>query len=178
MASSKKILIVGFSGSGKSSFLKELRLSVTEKDWDFSDLDELILRSRKEKTVAGLVEKYGWDQFRLWERQCLEGWLKQEGRGVLALGGGTLTQVVLDVLKPIRSVGIVHLWAPFEDCWSRLHLEGTEVRPLAQLGKKELARVYSERDKIFQQIPWRIENPTGTDLSVLAERLWKQISPS
>lgn len=176
MMSCEKILIAGFSGSGKSSFLKELEYQAP-LGWDFQDLDQLILKSRGRghKDLASLIEVAGWEKFRLWERQELEGFLKEEGRGVLALGGGTLSQMTFDLYRPSRKVGFCFLSTPFEDCWERLHITSSEPRPLLKLGKSELNRIYQERLKIFEQIPWKIENSKGTDLSVIAKKFWDQV---
>jgi shikimate kinase len=84
--------------------------------------------------------------------------------------------MLLDLYKPIRKVGICYLHAPFQDCWERLHLEGTEPRPLVKLGKGELHRIYEERQKVFSQIPWRIENPKGEDLAKLARDFWEKLT--
>src|SRR5690606_18926857 len=52
----EKILIAGFSGAGKTSFLKELEYQAPEDGWDFQDLDKLILKSRGKghKSLASL----------------------------------------------------------------------------------------------------------------------------
>lgn len=176
MAKCEKILIAGFSGAGKTSFMRELEFTAPNSTWTFADLDQLVLKSKRSKEIALVIEEHGWEKFRLWERQELEGWLKEEGPGVLSLGGGTLTQLLLDLYKPIRKVGICYLHADFQECWERLHLEGAEPRPLVQLGKGELHRIYEERQKIFSQIPWRIENPKGSDLAKLARDFWEKIT--
>ena len=176
----EKILIAGFSGAGKTSFLKELEYQAPEEGWDFQDLDQLILKSRGRghQNLASLIEQEGWEKFRLWERQELEGFLKDEGKGVLALGGGSLSQLLLDLYRPSRRIGFCHLSVPFEDCWERLHLESSEPRPLVRLGKSELHRIFQERAKIFEQIPWRIENKKGTNLSVISQNFWEQVFSS
>jgi shikimate kinase len=176
MAKCEKILIAGFSGAGKTSLMRELEFSAPDPEWNFSDLDQLLMKSHKVKELAHLIETHGWEKFRLWERQVLEGWLKEDGKGVLSLGGGALSQMVYDLYRPSRKLRFCYLYAPFDDCWERLHLEGSEPRPLVKLGKAELHRVYEERSKIFSQIPWRLENAKGTDLSVLAECFWEQVS--
>lgn len=178
MAKCEKIMICGFSGSGKTSLMRELEFTAPDPGWSFADLDQLILKSHREKELATVIESHGWDKFRLWERQELEGWLKEDGPGVLSLGGGTLTQLLFDLYKPIKKIGICHLHAPFADCWERLHLESSEPRPLVKLGKGELHRIYEDRMKIFQQVPWQIENPKGTDLSLLAKSFWERVSLS
>lgn len=178
MAKCEKILICGFSGSGKSTFLRELENTNPDQDWVYDDLDQVIMKNHKATELAHLIETHGWEKFRMWERQALEGWLKDEGKGVLALGGGTLSQMVYDLFKPSRKLGFVYLHASFEDCWERLNTEGTEPRPLVKLGKGELHRIYEERHKVFSQIPWRVENKKGTDLHQLAADFWKQFSLS
>lgn len=172
----EKILIAGFSGAGKTSFMRELEFSAPEENWLFDDLDQLIMKQHKVSELRVLIETHGWDKFRLWERQALEGWLKEEGKGVLSLGGGTLSQMIYDLYRPSRKVGICYLHAPFEVCWERLHLEGTEPRPLVKLGKGELHRIYEERQKVFSQVPWKVENGKGADLSLLARKFWEEVS--
>lgn len=176
MAKCEKILIAGFSGAGKTSLMRELEFTAPDSSWTFGDLDQLVLKSKRAKEIALVIEEHGWEKFRLWERQELEGWLKEEGPGVLSLGGGSLSQMLLDLYKPIRKVGICYLHAPFQDCWERLHLEGAELRPLVKLGKGELHRIYEDRQKIFSQIPWRIENPKGEDLAKLARDFWEKLT--
>ncbi|MFP5386899.1 MAG: shikimate kinase [Bacteriovoracia bacterium] len=178
MAKCEKILVAGFSGSGKSSFLKEIEKSVPDSNWTFNDLDLLLLKKHKSQEIACLIEEHGWEKFRLWERQTLESWLKEEGKAVLSLGGGSLSQMIFDLYKGSSKVRFCYLHAPFEDCWERLNLEGAEERPLVKLGKGELHRIYEERLKIFKQISWKIENPKKTDLSLLARHFWEQVSLS
>ncbi len=178
MAKCEKILISGFSGAGKTSFIRELEFSCPNSAWTFSDLDQLILKGQGAEEVSLLIDTHGWDQFRRWERQSLEGWLKEDGSGVLSLGGGTLSQAIYDLYQPSRKIGFLYLHASFEDCWERLHLESTEARPLIKLGKDGLHRVYEERLKVFSQIPWRLDNPKGGNLGLLAKRFWEQVYPS
>lgn len=177
MAKCEKILIAGFSGSGKTGLLNELEFTAPDREWSFADLDRLVVQKHK-KEIPTLIQEHGWEKFRLWERQELESWLKEEGKSVLSLGGGALSQMVLDLYGTHRKVKILYLHAPFEDCWDRLNLEGTEERPLIGLGKGELHRIYQERQKIFSQIEWILDNSRGTDLGKLAGEFWKEISPS
>jgi shikimate kinase len=177
MALCEKILIVGFSGAGKSSFLKSTQ-ELAPQGWEeFADLDQLILKSRGRgfAQLSQLIEAHGWEKFRLWERQELEGWLKEEGKGVLALGGGTLTPLLLEHFKPIRKIKILHLACDFETCWQRLIADASVPRPLVQKGKSELEKIYEEREKIFSRLAWRLENPIGADLSALARRFWDEV---
>ena len=102
--------------------------------------------------------------------------MAKRGRtGVLSLGGGTLTQQLLDIYKPIKKIQICYIHANFDECWKRLHLEGSEPRPLIKLGKGELHRVYEERQLVFQQIEWKLQNSIGTDITNLAKLFWSRV---
>src|SRR5262245_12722008 len=94
MASCEKILIAGFSGSGKTSLLRELSKTAPSGWTNFDDLDQLILKNRGkgQKDLASLIQEAGWEQFRAWESEELDLWIKSPGKGVLALGGGSLNQ--------------------------------------------------------------------------------------
>lgn len=174
---SSKILIAGFSGSGKTSFLQEIR-NISPSDWEsFDDLDQLILKSRGKghKDLASVIETHGWEKFRLWERQELEGWLKEDGKGVLALGGGTLSPLVWELFKSSRKIKFCHLECDFETCWNRLIKEGEERRPMVLRGKAELQQVFLERENVFHQIPWQIKNSNEASLKQLAREFWQKI---
>lgn len=159
---SKKIIICGFSGAGKSTALTII------KDWDqegrltvIQDLDDLILKNAKPKmkTLAALIEHLGWEEFRKRERQAFESFLKEESPAVLALGGGTLTPMLWELYGSSRSLKWVHLEAPFEICLERLKLDSEqEPRPLLKLGEMELRRIYQERQMIFGKVGTRWNN--------------------
>ena len=175
MALCEKILIAGFSGAGKSSLLRALKPAAPE-DWEaFDDLDQLIMKAhgKKHKNLAALIEEVGWEKFRLWERQQLEGWLKEEGKGVLALGGGTLSPLVWELFGKQRKIKFLYLEAPFETLWMRMQFETDEPRPLLQLGQMKLAELLEERKKVFNQISWKLD---GTrNLTDLTKQFWEQV---
>jgi shikimate kinase len=178
MAKCEKILICGFSGSGKSSLLEEIRTCSPGIDWNFNDLDHIIRTNHDDVELSQLISNHGWEKFRLWERQALEEWLSNNGKGILSLGGGSLTQIIYDLYRPIRKVRFCYLEAPFSDCWERLHLPRAESRPLIKLGKEKLNCIYEERKKIFSQISWKLQNPKGTDLKLLAKEFWNRLELS
>jgi len=175
MAKCEKILIAGFSGAGKSSFLKAIIAQSPDLDWSFNDLDQLVLKSHHYRSIAELVEKEGWEKFRLWERQVLESWLKDEAKGVMALGGGSLSPILLDLYGKSKKIRFCYLHAPFEECWRRLHLNQDEERPLLKKGKEHLQQVYFEREKLFTKISWQIDNSYHEDLTKLADQFWSQV---
>lgn len=175
MAKCDKILLCGFSGAGKTSLVQELKKTTNDPNWYFDDLDQLILKNYKFKDLEALINTHGWEKFRLWERQTIEGWLKNEGRGILALGGGALSLNLFELYNPIRKVGFCYLHASFEECWRRLNLEGTELRPLLKMGKADFQKVYEERQKIFSKITWKLENSKESSIQNLAQKFWEDL---
>jgi shikimate kinase len=175
MALCEKILIAGFSGAGKSSLVKILKSSAPE-DWEFfDDLDQIILKEKGKghADLASLIEAHGWEKFRLWERQCLESWLKEEGKGVLALGGGTLSPMIWELFGKQRKIKFCFLDVPFELALSRLSKDSNQPRPLLKFGEEYLRSIFIERKKIFSQISWKLD---GTkNLGDLGSHFWKEL---
>jgi shikimate kinase len=177
MAECKKILIAGFSGSGKTSLLKKLQ-ELAPADWEhFSDLDELVLKTApRYQKLAELIEDLGWESFRLKERQALESWLKQEGKGVLALGGGSLSPLIWELYGKQPSLRWVHLEVPFDICLKRMKFDSLSTRPLLKRPENELRELFSEREKLFRQIPFRLNNSEQARLSELAAEFWRKLT--
>ena len=174
MVGCEKVLIAGFSGAGKTSLVQALKTQSPE-DWDaFDDLDQLVLKNRGRGfgSIAELIAGKGWDAFRLFERQEFEGWIKSDGKGVLALGGGSLTPQLFDLYGNHRKLKFAHLYVPFAVIWERLQID-SEVRPLVALGKIELEKIYQERMKVFERIPWRLDG--SSSLTNLAREVWAQL---
>ena len=175
MALCEKVLIAGFSAAGKTSLLQALKAQAPE-EWDyFDDLDQLVLKNRGRgfNTLAELIAAKGWETFRLYERQEFEGWIKQEGKGVLSLGGGTLSPQLFDLFGNHRKLKFVHLYVPFHVAWDRLQIT-SEVRPLARLGRLELENIYQERMKVFERILWKLDGTSN--LNNLARDFWTYLA--
>ncbi len=175
MALCEKILIAGFSGAGKSSLLTALKADAPE-DWEhFDDLDRIVLKNsgKGHANLASVIETHGWEKFRLWERQALEGWLKDEGKGVLALGGGTLSPLVWELFGKSRKIQFCYLSIPFELAWERLNLDTNAPRPLVQLGKSRLQEIFEERLGIFNQIEWKLDGQRP--LAENSKNFWDKI---
>ena len=85
MSVGKHIILVGFSGSGKTSSGKALaeRLNLP-----FIDVDEYI-SAKTGKTISEIFAEKGERGFRNIERVCLDEILIGEPRSVIATGGGT-----------------------------------------------------------------------------------------
>lgn len=154
MAFCDKILIVGFSGAGKTTLLKNLTGEFERVD----DLDQLVFKAHGKgfKDLAQLIETEGWEKFRLWERQAIDGWLKEEGKGVLALGGGAFTPLLFELYSVSKKIKFCHLRVSFETALKRLKLDMV-VRPLMQEGEAKFKSVFVERSKIYSVVSWVID---------------------
>ena len=173
MADCEKILIAGFAGAGKSSFLREV-VQLSPGNWEFDDLDDLILRKHAgpEKSLSEWIEIWGWDKFRSLEAECLLDWLNEAGNGILALGGGSLTEENLGLVS--QKAKILVLEVDFETAWRRLSMDPL-VRPLALKGENYMRWLFDKRHKIFAQIPWKMTNSDQTDLKELARAFWRAL---
>lgn len=173
MADCEKILIAGFSGAGKSTFLREIA-HAGPKGWEFEDLDELILRKFGDprKSLPEWIEDWGWDKFRSFEEETLREWLTDGQNGVMALGGGALNEENFPQVS--QKARILLLEVDFDTAWRRLSMDPL-VRPLALKGENYMRYLFEKRQKIFAKIPWKMTNSDQSDLKALAASFWSEL---
>lgn len=172
MARREKNFLAGFSGSGKSSLLQQLA-ATGPKSWKYLDLDQEILAAHPSFTqLAQLIEQYGWEKFRLLERQGIERFLKDPAPGVMSLGGGAFNSLLWQTYGHHPKIMFCYLYSSFEDCWQRLALDTDQPRPLALAGKEELRSLYQARLATYQLIPWKLNNSANASLEDLAQKFW------
>ena len=154
------VLLAGFSGSGKTTVLREIARLLPEK----ACLDLDLLVAADFASVGEIVQKEGWSGFRARELAQLKIVLARPDGFVMALGGGTLEQgwAAIDQSKVL----VVHLACPFEICWQRIS-GGTE-RPLVGLGEAALRRVFEERKPLYQRCSLRVDATQSPDEVALA----------
>jgi len=144
-----RFIIYGFSGSGKTTRLKELELQNNQTDYQFVDLDEYILSLEPSyKRLGNLIEDKGWSWFRNRELQVIMELLMHENI-YIALGGGSVSESLVSSLKKIEFNGI-YLNVDFETCWMRI--KNDTNRPLVKLGLDQCLAIYNERVKMFKQL--------------------------
>ena len=154
--SARKVFICGFSGSGKSEFLKKMEKSPLYDSYIFNDLDLLVCQSFGENQgdLARLVEDIGWESFREKENIIFKNCLMEPADLILALGGGSLNESNLDLLSGNKSAHLIWLDTPFEKCWERIK-EG-KGRPLVKNGKEELFKLYNQRLPLYQKADYHL----------------------
>lgn len=138
-----KILICGFMGSGKSSFLK--KLEPNSLGFDCIDLDHAIandLRIRPERLGEWILEN-GFPLFRDKEKSKIKELLRHPQSMVIALGGGSLNPETLSLIKSSSDCKMVFLDMPFEICLERIKADSN--RPLLVMPLNELKKLYDSR---------------------------------
>lgn len=136
----RRIVILGFMGSGKTTVATEL---ARQLECGLIDLDSFIA-AREGRTPAEIVEADGENSFREIETIALRDVLQDKQVRVIALGGGTWTIPANRTLIALYDCLSVWLDAPFELCWGRICAEQT-VRPLAPDRETALALYKSRR---------------------------------
>lgn len=159
-----KLLLTGFMGCGKSTTLVEIKRLAPELTC--LDLDELL--GGGQETVAQLIARVGWQEFRRLELAQFKELLNRPGSLVVALGGGTLVQGQ-PLLASHSDVTLVHLALPFAECWRRIQASGSE-RPLVLQGEDQLRALYEERLPLYQQAHFSVDatqSPAEVALAIL-----------
>lgn len=142
-----KILICGFMGSGKSTFVS--RLSKTSDQFMVHDLDlevasHLNIRANE---LGDYIRRVGMPEFRKLEVEILTSILENRTNSLVALGGGTVEAP--GFWESIAGAKLVYLEETFECCYERI--TGDSNRPLAQKTKEELKDLYNLRHSLYSK---------------------------
>ncbi len=161
----RRIIIVGFMGSGKSTVARALADQLSS---NMIDLDEEITR------IAGrapqrIITEDGENVFRKIETDVLTKILADDAASVIALGGGAWIMTLTRQL--IERDGAVTVWldAPFDLCWQRIR--SSEIsRPLAS-SETQARRLYDERRPTYKLAGIRV----GLTRTKSADQIAKEI---
>ncbi len=144
-----KVIIGGFTGSGKTTVYKKLR--ELGKDQLF-DLDHEFFAFNGQSPNEMIREK-GMESFRKAESQLLFQLMRTESKYMIFLGGGTLSPEVARSIESEREVKTFWLQREFEKCWDTIKNDGE--RPIVDLGRDECLKLYTERTNIAFEFSWR-----------------------
>ena len=139
------VILIGFMGCGKSSVGKML---ARELSVPFVDTDAWIEEQNGRK-ISDIFRESGEEHFRELETRALEQLLEDEGRKVIAVGGGLpMRPVNREYLKKLGTT--VYLLAQPETLVARL--QGDDTRPLLQGGelRQKILQLMSDREDIYQ----------------------------
>ncbi|MFN4196604.1 MAG: shikimate kinase [Caldimicrobium sp.] len=153
----KKILLIGFRGTGKSSVGKQLAHALGVP---FIDADEEIEKNMG-KTIKELVREQGWEFFRKLEKEFLRKLLSRENL-VCALGGGAVLHE--EEMKELKKESLI-IWldADIEEIKRRLKKDKkTATQRPALTGmtwEEEIENLYKERKPLYKKwADFRIES--------------------
>src|SRR6266516_2155795 len=169
MTNSRRIIITGFMGSGKTTVAQAL---ANRLGCDMIDLDSFITK-HESRTPAEIIEQDGEAAFRDIETRQLRHLLKKTDARVIALGGGTWT-IETNRELVTRSRGLtVWLNASFELCWQRIQaisVSGGRVRPLAP--DRESARgLYEQRRASYELATFKVKLGGNEDAGMVAAQI-------
>ena len=102
-------------GSGKTTIYK--RIMQNSPEIPGFDLDDLVEKkiSRESEDLGQAIERVGFSRFREVEKELLFEKLNEEGSSLICLGGGSLSQEVLNllgILKILSSFGLRQILKP------------------------------------------------------------------
>jgi shikimate kinase len=150
----KKIFLIGFMGSGKSTFGKKL---AKELKIPFIDLDKIIEQHAK-CSVADIFKYLGEDTFRKMESDALKTFETIEAF-VMATGGGT--PCYFDNMDYIKLQGVsIYLELDAKSIYNRLS-NAKNIRPTIK-GKKDeelmqfIESTFAKRKAIYEQADFRV----------------------
>ena len=126
-STTRKIVILGFMGCGKSEVARRL---AKDLDRRMVDLD-LEITAEVGRSPAQLIVEDGEGEFRQIETNTLRRVLANERSVVVALGGGAWIESANREL--LERDGAITIWlnAPFESCWRHISTS-REDRPLGR----------------------------------------------
>lgn len=179
MKSMKKILLIGFRGTGKTTLGMKIAKAL---GWEFIDADEELERNTG-KSIREMVLERGWTYFRELEKEYLKS-LLGKSKIVCALGGGAiLHREEMESLK--QESLVIGLKADLVDIKERLMRDPKTLsqRPsLTSLDwEREVETLYAERLPRYEELAHVMFNTSEMSteelVSIVIELLKKEDCP-
>jgi shikimate kinase len=159
-----RIVLVGLPGAGKSTSGRRLAKVLCVP---FTDSDELV-EAAEGRTVREIFANDGEAAFRTAERNAITACLAGEFDGVLALGGGALTDPATRAAVMASGVPVAMLQAPFETLLARVG-DGRTRPLLAEDPPMRLRRLADERAPVYEAVATiRVDTDRRTPSQVAA----------
>src|SRR5699024_549258 len=157
----KRIYLIGFMGSGKSTVGLYLQHTFAQT---FIDTDQYIEQTRQ-KEISQIFADEGEDQFRQYEIQALQSLLDFD---VIATGGGIVERK--ENYKMMHSNGvIIYLQTSFPEIMSRLKYDSS--RPLWDQQITEREKLYERRHTMYKNIADHIIHTDGLHVEEIGKEI-------
>jgi shikimate kinase len=171
----KKIFLIGFMGSGKSSVSKIVAGILNIPAFDTDDLIEI----KAEKPIADLFKIKGENHFRNLEGEVLTEIIALSNPCIISTGGGL--PCYFDRMNLLKENGItIYLKCSPEIIYNRIQNE-IEKRPLIEIGTKDetidfIYKKIESRKKIYEAANYIIDgNSKIEDVAQMIETIIRQL---
>jgi len=146
----KKIFLIGYRATGKSSVGRELSRML---GYAFIDLDDRI-EAAAGATISEIVERHGWDRFRKMERQVLLEAIDGTKNSVVACGGGIVLHHEL-MEKARKDSVVIWLTAPLDVMKRRMVSDSRSAARRPSLSgdniEEEISKILEQRNPLYKK---------------------------
>lgn len=144
----KRVVLIGFMGVGKTSVARHLSsmLGLEKADLDY------YIEENEGRSIAEILNSEGEPRFRQIETANLKALLSSVPVPILSLGGGTWTME--ENRQMIIDHGYTSVWleSTFEHCWLNIKFS-RKARPLAK-NKTRAIKLFEERQNLYCLAEW------------------------
>ena len=164
------ILLIGMPMSGKSTIGKAL----SEKNkYTFNDMDNII-EDKHRQTVANIFKTEGEDQYRLYERKCLEDFSGKD-KTILSVGGGAINDKSIEISLSFKYR--IWLQASIDELIKRYADEGEERPLLYNTNNMEvfLTDLYHTRETFYMSCSNIVMNTSSKTINQITDELITKI---
>lgn len=165
----KKIILIGYMGSGKSTIAKLLSKTM---QYEFLDLDEIIEKEQN-ASVSTIFEQKGEVFFRKLEHQVLKRILQSESNMILSLGGGTPCFTNNQELLQQENICTVYLKTSIDKLYERLRTQKANRPLIAAKSEDEMkefiAKHLFERSFYYNQARYIVSTDDKTPQETVLE---------
>lgn len=145
-----KIIIFGFTGAGKTTYLQNLKNSQGLDEYEYFDLDSYILTMANQyESIAEIISSKGWSHFRELEFESIKE-LLNKSNVVLSLGGGSVSESLIEYLKNVTDLKSIFLNVDFITCWNRI--KNDVNRPITLDGIANCEVLYNKRIILYKKL--------------------------
>jgi shikimate kinase len=153
----RSIVLVGMMGSGKTSIGRRLAKAL---DWPFQDADWAI-EDAAGTSISNIFAEIGEEAFRRSERQVIARLIDEQGRQVLALGGGSFVAEETRLLIKERAISI---WLDSDIGTLVRRTSRRDDRPLLKAGDPQqiLTDLLKKRRATYAEADMTVDSSTGS----------------